>query len=180
MKVIGLNASPRVNGNSDIFLDKVLKGASDNGAEVAKFYLDKLNIEPCHACEHCGDGIDCKNNDDGNMLLDEILSADAIVFSSPIYYGQMSAQGKTFTDRFYSISRNSQKSLEGTKSVLLFAQGAPAGTYDQYIELTKASPFSYVGMDVIDTLTAGDIHESGEIKENTEILDKAYEIGKSL
>jgi multimeric flavodoxin WrbA len=180
MKIIGINASPRIDGNADIFLDKVLKGASDNGAEIAKFHLDKLNIDPCHACEYCGDGIDCKNNDDGNILLDELLSADAVVFASPIYYGQMSAQGKIFTDRFFSISRNPQKSLEGTKAILLFTQGAPAGTYDQYIELTKASPFSYVGMDVIDVLTAGDIHEAGAINENTEILDKAYNIGSAL
>ena len=180
MKVIGISGSPRIGGNSEILLDQVLKGAKDNGADISKYILDNMDIAPCHACEECAKGIDCKNNDECNELLDEVLACDAIVFASPIYYGQMSAQGKLFTDRFFSISKNENKSFEGTKAILVFAHGAPTGAYEQYIELTKASPFSYTGFDVKDVIVAGDIHDVGEVKNNSEIMDKAYESGKNL
>lgn len=180
MKIIGISASPRIGGNSEVLIDQVLKGAEDNGAEVSKYILDNMEIAPCHACGECAKGIDCKNGDECNDLLDEVLAADAIVFGTPIYYGQMSAQGKLFTDRFFSISQNENKTFEGTKAVLIFAHGAPTGSYDTYVELTKASPFAYTGFDVTDVIVAGDIHDVGEISNNKEILDKAYESGKNL
>lgn len=180
MKVIVFQGSPRKNGNCDILVDEIINSAEENGVEIVKYFLDDLNIEPCHACEHCGDGIDCKVDDDGAKLISEMLDADAFVFASPIYYGQMSAQLKTFTDRFYSISRNPQKSLEGKKAILIFTYGAPDGVYDQYIEATKNSPFGHVGMDVVDILAVGGIQPAGAVKELVDVISKAKEIGSNL
>ena len=180
MEVVGFQASPRKNGNCDVLMDEALAAAKANGADTSKFYLDDLNIEPCHACGTCGDGIDCKVQDEGAILLQEALDADAIIFSSPIYYGQMTAQGKLFTDRFYSISRNPKKSLEGKKAILIFTHGAPDGVYDQYIELTKASPFGHMGMDVVDVIAAGGIQEPGIIKDNADVMAKSKEAGSKL
>ena len=34
MKIIALQASPRVGGNCDILMDEMIKGAEENGVEV--------------------------------------------------------------------------------------------------------------------------------------------------
>ena len=52
----------------------------------------------------CENG-DCVIDDDGNDIIKSLLDADVLVFATPIYYGQMSAQAKAFVDRFYQISR---------------------------------------------------------------------------
>ena len=47
MKIIALQASPRVGGNCDILMDEMIKGAEENGVEVTKYYLEKSEIAPC-------------------------------------------------------------------------------------------------------------------------------------
>ena len=178
MKCVALLASPRKGGNCDVLMDEMID--SLEGYEVTKYYLDELNIEPCHACAYCMEGNDCKIVDDGAVIIEDLLEADAIIFASPIYYGQMTAQGKLITDRFYSVSANPAKSFEGKKCVLIFTQGAPEGTYDSYIDLTKASPFGHTGMDVVDVLVAGGVNQIGEVRNFEAKLDKAREIGSKL
>lgn len=180
MKVLGFIASPRRDGNTEMLINKALEGAKDKGAETKAYYLDELNIEPCHACGTCGENIDCKINDDGSDLIEEILSADAILFGSPIYYGQMTSQGKLLTDRFYSISRNPSKDATGKKAALFFVHSAPTGVYDQYIELTKASPFGHIGLEVTDVLDVGQVSDPADVNKLPEIMEQAYNIGQNI
>ena len=84
MKVIGIQASPRKNGNCDILMDEVLKAAEENGAETTKYYLDDYKIEPCHACCSCGDGVDCVTDDDCNELLDPSVECNCNCHKSGI------------------------------------------------------------------------------------------------
>ena len=46
MKILALQASPRKNGNTNRILDEMIKGAEDNGHEVIKYYLEKMDINP--------------------------------------------------------------------------------------------------------------------------------------
>ena len=91
-----------------------------------------------------------------------MLDSDIIVFASPIYYGQMSAQAKTIVDRFYMISQNPEKSLEGKKVIQIFTQANPGDAFDGYIKSLKAMPFAYMGMEVIDTIVAKGAAGKGE------------------
>lgn len=50
MKVLAISASPRENGNSDVLCNQFLKGAAENGNEVKKINLAKMQISPCIAC----------------------------------------------------------------------------------------------------------------------------------
>ena len=178
MKCVVLQGSPRKGGNCEVLVNEVV--ANMEGYDVNNYFLDELNIEPCHACGACGDGIDCVTEDDGAKIIEDMLDADVIIFSTPIYYGQMTAQGKLITDRFYSVSRNPQKSFEGKKAVLIFTHGAPEGVYETYIELTKAAPFGHCGMDVVGVIAAGGIQEPGAVKDLEEKMVQAKEIGASL
>ena len=177
MKIVALQASPRVGGNCDVLMDEMIKGIEENGGEVEKFYLERCEIAPCKACMHCAENPECIRADDGNKIIDELVAADGVIFATPIYYGQMSAQGKLIIDRFYAIGQNPDKSLSG-KAALIFTENQPEGTYADYIELTKFSPFTFMGYEVIGHVDAGSAGPAGIVAEEQEDkLKEAYELG---
>ncbi len=47
VKVLGINGSPRIGGNTDILLDRVLEGAGNKGAETEKIILNNILSCPC-------------------------------------------------------------------------------------------------------------------------------------
>ena len=180
MKIIALQGSPRVGGNCDVLMDEMIKGAEENGHEVVKYYLEKQDIAACKACMYCAEHDECVRGDDGNKIIDELVAADGVIFATPIYYGQMTAQAKTIIDRFYAIGQNPDKSLSG-KAALIFTENQPEGTYKDYIELTKFSPFTFMGYNVIGHVDAGSAGPAGIVKEEQEDkLKEAYELGKQF
>ena len=106
MKVLGIVGSPRKDGNSDVLVKEFLDAVD---ADTEYIFLNHKKLFGCNACMACEEG-DCVIDDDGNDIIKSLLDADVLVFSSPIYYGQITAQAKTFIDRFYQISRNENKS----------------------------------------------------------------------
>ncbi len=144
MKIIGVIASPRKEGNTAWIVNKILEGAKEQGAETQAWYFSDLDIEPCRGCLCCHQGDrGCVIKDDMQKLYVAIEQAGAIVLGSPIYMGQMSAQAKIFTDRLFAqISpRFSPFYKERTvkkKLILTFNQGNPdPGMFQQYIDYTK-------------------------------------------
>ena len=45
-KILGIVGSPRRNGNTEVLVDEVLKGAESAGGQVEKIILNELNIRP--------------------------------------------------------------------------------------------------------------------------------------
>ena len=178
MNIIALEASPKKGGNGDVIVDEIIKATEENGNTVKKYYLEDCDIAPCKACMSCSSNPECARADDGNKIIAELIEADGVIFSSPIYYGQMSAQGKTIIDRFFKVGKFNDESLGG-KAALVFTENQPEGTYKEYIELTKASPFEFVGYDVIGVLDIGNCGEKPSV-EQVDKMQKAYEIGKKF
>ncbi len=103
MKVVCLLGSPRRNGNSAALARHFLDRAEALGAETVNFNLNDLAMRGCQACEACKTGHqNCVLEDGLSNVLDAVFHADLLVFASPVYYGDVSAQLKTFIDRTYS------------------------------------------------------------------------------
>lgn len=107
-----------------------------------------------------------------------MLEADLFIFSSPIYYGQMSGQAKTLIDRFYQISQNPDKTLEGTKVIEIFTQAQPSDAFAAYIDSMKVIPFGYMGMEIVDTIVAKGAAGKGDGLE--EAIAQIEKIGDKL
>jgi multimeric flavodoxin WrbA len=144
MKIIGLSASPRKEGNTAWAINQILEGAKEQGAETQVWYSGDLNIKPCQSCYGCKNGDQgCVINDDMQKLYTALAMADALVLGSPIYMGQMSAQAKTFTDRLYAqinprFSPHFKEKNAGKKLVLVFTQGNPdSAKFQVYFDYTK-------------------------------------------
>ena len=120
-----------------------------------------MNLGYCDACQSCQKG-DCIKDDDTRDIVAKIEDADLLIFSSPIYFGQMTAQAKTVIDRFYMISQNPERSLEGTKVIQVFTQANPTDAFDAYIKSMETMPFAFLGMEVIETIIARGAPGKGE------------------
>ena len=180
MKVVGFVGSPRKGGNTEIMVEKILKGASESGAETEIFNLNKLNIKPCQACMHCkSNNGECATDDDMQTIYKEIKESDAFVLGSPIYMWQMSAQAKLFTDRLYAPMGFEEK-FGKTSSALVFSQGNPdINSFKGYINSTK-EVFNILGYTVKGVLISAGDQSPGDVKNKDDVLKKAREIGKDL
>ena len=100
-RVLGIVGSPRLGGNTELLVSRVLESAGREGAETKLFTVAGKEIAPCRACTDCvATGLSpCSQQDDMAELYPLLLWADAIVFGSPVYMGTMSAQLKAVFDR---------------------------------------------------------------------------------
>jgi len=103
LKVLGISGSPRRDGNTDLLLKEVLRGAANKGAEVKSIILNDLTIAPCQHCDACLKTGKCKIDDDMQMVYREMEQADRIVLASPLHFKGLTAQTKAMIDRCQSL-----------------------------------------------------------------------------
>ena len=123
MKIVGISSSPRgKNSNTLKLLDAALDGASKSGAEVESIDVAKLKIKYCTACNTCQETGVCSIKDDYNGVLEKLLAADGIIFSSPNYITNVTAQLKTLFDRSPLVIH--EQLFEGKYSLSLTTAGS--------------------------------------------------------
>lgn len=84
--------------------DAFINAAEKKGHSVKRFDAAMMKIGGCHACETCfSTGKACSFHDDFNIIAPEILDADVIVFTMPVYWYSIPSQIKGVIDRIYSL-----------------------------------------------------------------------------
>lgn len=118
-KIVVITGSPRKDGNSFAMTDAFIKAAESKGHSVVRFDAAMMNLGGCHACETCfKTGKACSFDDDFNIIAPEILDADAVVFTMPVYWYSIPAQIKCVIDRIYSFCV-AEKDIAGKKCGLI-------------------------------------------------------------
>lgn len=133
MKIAILNGSPRKE-NTAAMVDAFAKGAEEAGHEVEVLHVGKMKIGGCLGCEYChtkGEG-KCIQKDDMEKVMPAYMDSDMIVFASPIYYFDMTAQMAAAIQRVYAIG----KPAKAAKAALLLSSASP-GTHDGAIATYK-------------------------------------------
>lgn len=103
-KIVVITGSPRKQGNSFAMTDAFIKAAEAKGHSVTRFDTSFMKIGFCHACETCyKTGKACSFDDDFNTIAPAILEADAVVFSTPVYWYSIPAQIKGVIDKMFSL-----------------------------------------------------------------------------
>ncbi len=103
-KILVITGSPRKKGNSFAMTEAFVNAAQAMGHSVKRFDAAMMKLGGCHACETCyKTGKACSFDDDFNIIAPEILEADAIVFSMPVYWYSIPSQIKAVIDRIYSL-----------------------------------------------------------------------------
>jgi len=104
MQVIGINGSPRKQWNTATLVAKALEGAAAQGARTELVHLYDLDFKGCTSCFSCktrgGKSYGCCAMKDGlTPLLDKIATADALVIGSPVYFGSVTGETRSFMER---------------------------------------------------------------------------------
>ena len=113
MNVIAINGGPRKSWNTVALLEKALEGAASNGANTELIHLYDLNFKGCKSCFACKrknndcNGL-CAINDDLKEVLEKILKCDVLILGSPIYFGNVTGEMRSFMERllFANLSYN--------------------------------------------------------------------------
>ncbi len=83
-KIFGVSGSPRRNGNSDIILKEIGKGASNHQIETDTTNLTTLNFKGCIGCEKCRKDKICTGiKDDMSLIYPKIIASQGLVLVSP-------------------------------------------------------------------------------------------------
>lgn len=135
MKVVAYNASPRKNGNTATLLQEALKGAASKGAETELIHLYDYTYRGCISCFACKlkGGIKgrCAMKDELKPILDKFAEADAVIFGSPIYFGNITCQLRSFLERLWFSNLLYTKKADRTvfpkaiKTLYIYTMNAP-------------------------------------------------------
>jgi len=100
MRVLGLQGSPRRNGNSHFLLSTFMAEAERLGARTHTVLTDKQDIQPCKEYIVCEKRGYCPIEDDMQREVYALIRwADVIVAASPVYFFNVTAQLKALIDR---------------------------------------------------------------------------------
>lgn len=116
MKVVMLMGSMKLKGNTAKVTSMVTDQLVAMGAEVETYNLVEKNIRPCMGCASCQNVLDdygCVIEDDVVGICDAIMSADAILLSSPIYSWYSTTPVKSLLDRLVYMMNKYYGSVRG-------------------------------------------------------------------
>ena len=163
-KVLILNGSPRVNGNTSIAIREMENVFRNSGVEVTTIQIGNKDIRGCIACNQCSEIGKCVFDDIVNELAPLFEAADGLVIASPVYYASANATLIACLDRlFYSTSFD--KSMKVGASVVCARRGGCSATFD---ELNKF--FTISNMPIASSRYWNSIHgcEKGEAEMDEE------------
>ena len=176
-KVLVISTSLRTKGNSAALAAAFAEGAKEAGHEVETVSLAGKKLEFCRGCFVCQTTRKCVIQDDASLIARKMLTADVLVFSTPIYYYEMSGQMKTMLDRANPLFPSDY----AFRDVYLLAVAAD--------EDEKAMEGAVKGMSgwiacfpkarLAGTLFGGGVTNVGDIAGKT-VLDAAREMGRKI
>ena len=112
MKALGISGSPRVGGNTDIAVKRVLEGLARTGVETDFVSLGEMPVKPCEGCYGCAREKRCVLDDPNfETIYQKFLEADAVVVGSPVWFGCATPQIISLMDRVGSVARRGENKL---------------------------------------------------------------------
>ena len=177
MKIIILMGSPNRNGSTAILAGSFVRGAEEAGHDCEVIDVCHADVHPCTGCVRCGYEGPCVQKDGVEAIRRSLLSADMVVFATPLYYFGMTAQLKAVVDRFCAY--NGSLNRRHLKSALLsVAWNTDDWTFDaleaHYRTLVRYLHFKDMGT----VLGCG--CGTPSMTRTSGYPDRAYQLGKSL
>ena len=99
MKVLIINGSPRVDGNTSIAVNEMVKIFEKEGVEAEVVQIGTKDVRGCIACNCCGEKGKCVFDDVVNEIAPKFEAADGLVLASPVYYASANATLIAYLDR---------------------------------------------------------------------------------
>lgn len=178
-KIVILNGSPRLKGNTAMLIQSFTEGAVAAGHEVIRFDLQKMDIHPCLGC--CCGGKDpespCVQKDDMLKIYPAYKDADLVCLATPLYYWTISGQLKCAFDRLFAVAECNEDCKNPQKECTLLMAAEGHGFEETLYWYDRL--MNHLGWTDKGKVLCGGVFEVGDIKGN-EKLEEAYQLGKSL
>ncbi len=187
MKVLLLNGSPNVNGNTARALEEMRKIFEEENIETEVLQIGSKEIRGCCACQSCYKTKQCVFDDMVNEVAKKFEECDGMVVGSPVYYASANGTLTAFLDRLFYSTRFDKRMKVGA-SIAIARRGGCSATFDQ---LNKY--FTISGMPVASSQYWNSVHGAipGQVEQDAEgmqtmrtlahnmsFLMKSIELGK--
>ena len=176
MKVLIINGSPRVGGNTSIAVNEMIKIFEAEGVETEVVQIGREDIRGCIACGTCGTKGKCAFDDVVNELAVKFEEADGLVAATPVYYASANATLIACLDRLF-YSTGFDKTMKVGASIAVARRGGCSATYD---ELNKY--FGIAGMPIASSQYWNSLHgrEKGEAEQDLEGLQTMRVLARNM
>ena len=176
MKVLLINGSPRLNGNTTIALGEMEQVFAGEGIETETIQIGNKDIRGCIACGRCGELGKCVFNDLVNEVAPKFESCDGLVVGSPVYYASANATLVAFLTRLF-YSTHFDKTMKVGASIVVARRGGLSSTFD---ELNKF--FTISGMPIASSQYWNSVHGrgAGEATQDEEGLHTMRTLAKNM
>ena len=186
VKVLGLFGSPRREGNTDLLLEEMLKGAEEAGAQIERIVITELKFSPCIECHGCDETGECVLDDDMAKVYPKLLEAGWIILASPIFFYGVTAWTKALIDRVQSLwvrkyrLKLAPEDQERRRKGFFISVGATRGEklFDGAL-LTVKYFFDALGLEFAGQLLFKGVEGKGDIRTHPTALREAFEVGKA-
>ena len=175
-KVLIINGSPRVGGNTSIALNEMEKVFEAEGFEAEVVQIGNKDIRGCIACASCKKNGKCVFDDVVNELAPKFEEADGLVVASPVYFASANATLIACLDRLF-YSTGFDKTMKVGASVVVARRGGLSATFD---ELNKY--FTISGMPVASSQYWNSVHgrEKGQAEQDAEGLQTMRSLARNM
>lgn len=176
--VLVISTSLRARSNSDILAERLVAGAKDAGHQVEHISLKGKDIRFCIGCLACQKTQKCVQKDDAIEIAEKVKNADTLVFTTPIYYYEMSGQMKTLLDRMNPLYAADYRFRR--VYMLSTATEDEATTPEKAVNGLQGWVDCFEKAELIDSLFCGGISDPGEAQTKEAELEEAYQFGRSI
>jgi multimeric flavodoxin WrbA len=188
MKVLSICGSPRKKSCSAALAGELCTALAARGAQLETVRLAELDYHGCIACMACKRTHEqCVVQDDLTDVLAAVRACDVLILSTPVYFGEVTAQLKGFIDRTFSFLvpdfyDNPVKSrlAPGKKLVFVQTQGHPdPGVFGDIFPRYECF-MKWYGFDSLQLLRVCGTEEPAEVVQRAEVRQRINEIIAAL
>ena len=176
MKVLMINGSPRLGGNTAVALREMEKIFKEEGIETEILQVGNKAVRGCIACGSCAKNGKCVFDDAVNEAAPKFAECDGLVIASPVYYASANATLIAFLDRLF-YSTGFDKTMKVGAAVVAARRGGLSATFD---ELNKF--FTISSMPVAPSQYWNSVHgrEPGQAAQDAEGLQTMRTLARNM
>ena len=176
MKVLIINGSPRVNGNTTIAVNELVKTFNQEGVESEVVQIGNKAIRGGIGCYSCAENKKCVFDDEVNQLAPKFEAADGLVVATPVYYASPNGTVLSILDRLF-MSCKFDKTMKVGAGIAVARRGGCSATFDA---LNKY--FTICGMPIASSQYWNSVHGAGkgEAEQDLEGLQTMRTLGRNM
>ena len=180
-KIVIFNGSPNKEGNTRTISKALAEEAAKEEHEVITYNIPDMNFSGCKACNNCYKIEDkpCIMDDDFNTVAEDIINADIIVYSMPVYFYTIPGEIKNMIDKMHAFMM-ARIDLSGKKLALISACALDDETVFEGMQIAVEKIAKHMGWELIGEvlvpgiggLNSKTLEETNAIQEAKNLVNK--------